>query len=246
MGVYDSITEDEEVVGNVTELLLGLWARRLLIIIIGIACGLIGLDCAAFLITPNYEATAKMYVDNIGEKTASGYISTGELSAAKDLVKTYSVIAETNDSLDAVNAYAGTEFTYEELKAMLDIAPVDETEVFEITVTYKDANVAKILTNAFTEVLPERISAAMKGSGVTTIEHAYTTGKKVSPSIARYTVLFGFLGVVVSCIVIIIIDKMDDKIHGEEYIANHFKHPVIAVIPDLFVKNVGGSKYNEK
>lgn len=231
---------------DLIELLRGLWARKVIIIVITIACALIGMVYASFFITPTYQATAKMYVDNLGDKSQSSYISTTEISAAKSLVSTYAVIAKTRDTLDAVNNYACSDFSYSQLSDMISISSVNDTEVFQITVTCEDANIAKIVANALTEVLPGRISDAMKGAGVTTIEKAYTTGAKVAPSISKYTILFGMLGLVATCGVIIVIDLLDDKIHGEEYINNNFKHPVIAVIPDLFVKSAGGSKYNAK
>ena len=71
-----------------------LWSKAWIVAISCILLGAVGFGYARLSITPVYESSALMYVNNssISLGGASVTISSGQLSAAKSLIETYSVI----------------------------------------------------------------------------------------------------------------------------------------------------------
>ena len=57
--------------------------------------------------------------------------------------------------------------------------------------------------------------------------------QKVSPSVTKYTAVGFVLGAFVSVAILVIIALSDGTIHGEEYIMETYKYPILAKIPDL-------------
>lgn len=85
-------------------LLHALWHRAWLIALVTVAFGTVCFAWARFLITPTYQASALMYVNNTQDSGKP--ISNSELSAAQSLVDTYMVILSSRTTLDQVRTAA--------------------------------------------------------------------------------------------------------------------------------------------
>ena len=77
-------------------LMSALWRRAWIIALISVVLGAICFAWARFLITPTYEASALMYVNNTQDPGKP--ISNSELSAAQSLVDTYMVILSSREA----------------------------------------------------------------------------------------------------------------------------------------------------
>lgn len=232
---------------DLVQLAKALWKRAWAIILAAVIFGGCAFGYARFLITPLYQSTALMYVNNssfsVGSTNFS--ISTGELSAAKTLVSTYIVILKTRSTLETIIDEAQLDYTYEELKAMVSSAPVDNTEIFGITVTSPDPQEAERIANTIARVLPDKISEVVDGSSVRVVDHAVVAAHKSSPNITKITMIGLLLGFVIACAVITVLFLMDDLIHDEETLRQEFDLPVLAVIPELSGDKSGSGKYGQ-
>lgn len=219
-----------------------LWRRAWAIILAMLLCGLMAFSYTYFLITPLYKASALMYVNNSSITVGSTSVSLSDLSASKTLVNTYIVILRTRLTLNEVIKQAELSYSYEKLKSMISASPVDNTEIFEITVTSADPAEAEKIANTIADVLPEKISEVVDGSSVRTVDFAVKPGRKSSPNITKNTALGLVAGFILSCGVIILLELLDEQIRSEEYLTQTYDLPVLAAVPDLF-KQSGGSKY---
>ena len=113
-------------------LMSALWRRAWIIALISVVLGAICFAWARFLITPTYEASALMYVNNTQDPGKP--ISNSELSAAQSLVDTYMVILSSRTTLDQIRSAAKLTYTDKQLTKMIRAQAVNGTEVFEITV----------------------------------------------------------------------------------------------------------------
>jgi capsular polysaccharide biosynthesis protein len=111
--------------------------RAWLIVIAAILAAAIAFGYTYCYVTPLYTASAMMYVNNSGITVGgtSFSISGSEISAAKTLVDTYSVILKTRTTLEDVIEIDDLDYTYEELYSMVSSEAVNDTEIFQITVT---------------------------------------------------------------------------------------------------------------
>lgn len=213
-------------------LLKALWRRVGVILLASVLAGVLGFSAARFLITPQYQASAMMYVNNT--RDASATITNSELSAAQSLVDTYVVILNSRATLAQIRAAANLTCSNEELAKMISATALNSTEVFQVTVTSPDPQEAADIANTITRILPERISSVVEGSSVRVVDSAAVPSKSASPNVRLYAAVGLALGFFVSCAVIILRELFDHLIRSEDYLMQVYPSvPVLAVIPEL-------------
>lgn len=219
---------------DLLHIIKSLWKRAWIIAICTVLVGIIGFSVAAFGITPKYSSSVMLYVNNgnfsVGEIFS---VSASELTGARSLVDTYIVMLDNRTTYNKVIEKAGVDYTFDELGDMVVAESVNGTEVMRITVTSTDPYEAANIANAIGVVLPQRISEIIEGSSMEVVDSGAVNLKKVEPSITGFTVVGMLVGAVVSILVLIVIDMLDDTIRSEEYILQNYDYPILAKIPDL-------------
>lgn len=222
---------------DLLHLLKVLWHRAWAVVLAMLLCGGSVFAYTYYLITPLYQSSALMYVNNSSITVGSTSVSLADLSASQSLVETYIVILKTRLTLNEVIEQAEVDYSYEELVKMIDASPVNETEIFEITVTSPDPSEAEKIANTIVKVLPEKISEIMDGSSVRTVDFAVRPNQKSSPNFTQNVALGLIVGFVLSCSVLILLDLLDEQIRDEEYLSQAYGLPVLAVVPDLAARD---------
>jgi len=239
--------ENEYIQFDLRKIVNGLIRRFWLIVIAAVLCGALLFSYATFLVTPLYESSVLMYVNNssfsVGASSFS--ISSSEITAAKSLVETYQVILKTRMTLNDVIRLGELNRSYESLRGMIRTETVNETEVFSITVTSPDPYEAEHIANTIGRVLPDKIGNVVEGSSVRVVDYAVVPSSKVSPNITMYTAVGLLMGMVLGCGIIVVMEIADDRIRSEEYLLDRFGNtPLLAVIPDMLEeKSKGGYHY---
>ena len=224
---------------DLTKVLNGLLRRAWIIILCMLLCGALLFSYSAYVITPMYESSVLMYVNNssfsVGATSFS--ISSSEISAAKSLVDTYLVILKTRMTLDDVIDLGQLNYSYSQLCKMITAEPVNDTEVFSVTVKSADPYEAERIANTIAIVLPEKINDVVEGSSVRIVDYAVVASKKVSPSVPKYTIIGMMLGAMVSCLAIAIIEITDNQIRSEDYLLETYPEiPLLSVVPDMLAE----------
>lgn len=227
---------------DLLRLMKALWHRVWVIVLVMLTCGAAAFLYTYFLVTPLYDASALMYVNNSSITVGSTSVSLADLSASQTLVDTYIVILKTRLTLNEVIEQAELDYSYEDLRDMISAAPVNSTEIFEITVTSPHPDEAERVANTIVKVLPDKISEIMDGSSVRTVDFAVRPTKKSSPSITRNVAVGLVVGMMLSCGVLILLELLDEQIRDEEYLAQTYELPILAAVPDL-LKTDESSKY---
>lgn len=223
---------------DIITLLWALWDRIWLILLGALMAGVICFVWAHFFVTPTYEASVLMYVNNTQD--ASKTISNSELSAAQSLVDTYVVILNSRTTTEQVRTAAGVSYSDSELQKMIRAQAVNSTEVFRITVTSTEPQEAMDIANTVAVVLPSRISAVVEGSSVRVVDYAQLPTTKAAPNVAMYTGLGVLVGLMLMCVVVILRELFDDQIRSEDdLLAAYPQIPVLGVIPELTQRTDG-------
>lgn len=214
-----------------------------IIILVCIITGVIGFATSAFVIAPKYSASIMLYVNNssVSLGNASFSISSSEITAAQDLVKTYIVILDNRTTLEKVIDDTDVSYTYKELSTMIEASAVNETEILRVKVVSEDPYEAAKIANSIAVVLPNRISEIIEGASMEVVDSAIVSTQKISPSITKYTAIGIIIGTLLSVICIALFAIMDDTIHDEEYILNNYDYPILAKVPNLL--NSGSDHY---
>lgn len=183
-------------------------------------------------VTPMYDASVTIYVNNNSNKN-SDTISSSDLAVALKLVNTYVNIIESDTVLEKVIAEAGMNLTANKVRGMLSAAPVDETEMFKVTIRSKDPQMSADLANAIAEVAPDEIAEIIEGSAAKIIDYAKVPTTQSSPNPVRNTVLGAVLGAVLAVAVLTMVMLLDQRIKDESDLQRVCSAPILGYIPDL-------------
>ncbi len=206
--------------------------RAWAIVLAALVGAVIGFSYASFALTPMYSSSVMLYVNNgVSVGGASFSISSSQIMAAQNLVKTYTVLLNNRTTLEAVADKAGVDYSAGALASMIEAGSVDETEIMRVKVTAPDPYEAEKIANAIAEVLPRRISEIIEGSSMEVVDSAVVSLRKVSPSITKYTAIGFVLGLLASVMILALVAILDDRIHDEEYLINTYPYPILAKIP---------------
>ncbi len=214
-------------------------------LISGILAAVAGFFAAKLLVAPLYESSVLFYVNNSANKEANEDITTGQMDAAKRLVKTYGVILQNRSTLEQLAERLDDPYTYEELSACLSVSAVNDTEIMQVTVTLGDPYEAAKIANCIAEILPLRVSEIIEGASMQVIDDAYPNANPVSRSALSYGLICGALGVVLSSIAVVALSLLNDQIRGTEALRS-FEYPVLAEISSLEAKEYGAYCYYRK
>lgn len=231
------ITGDMEI--DLLKLFKALLHRAWLIVLSGIVCGAIAFSYAYFVIVPQYKSTVMFYVNNTSGNSQT--ITSGELTAAKNLLQTYVVILKTPQTLEMVIKESNLAYSESQLKKMISAASVDSTEIFSISVTAPNPEEAKLIADTITKILPDRIKQVVTESTVSVVSEARVPTAKSEPNITKYTALGMAAGILACCAIIVVLELLNNTVRDEEYLTSTYNYPILAAIPDLNAK--GSGKY---
>ena len=216
---------------DLLKLVLILWRKAWAIVLAMIVMGGIAFGVTYNFIEPTYQASVKVYVNNTNQNNST--MTQSDVNLQRTLVQTYIVTLKSRTTLNEVIKQADLDYDFEELSEMISAEAVNSTEVFEVTVVSKDAKEAAEIANTIAEVLPTRISEIIESSSVKILDYAIINNEPVSPSYVKNIAIGALAGAVVAVALIFLQFVLDNKIHSEEYLIEHYKYPILAVIPDL-------------
>ena len=245
MNEYE-IQKNEEIEIDVGRVVRAVWSRAWLVMLITALCAVIAFAVTFFLITPKYEASAMFYVNNssINRGETSQSISSGDLSTSRNLVDSYIVILNTRETLTEVIEYAGVDRSYKEVKKMIKAEAVNETEIFQVSVTSPDPQEAEKIASAIGSILPGRIGTIIDGTSAKVMDAAAVPTSPSSPSYPKNVVIGAALGFVLIVVFLALREIFDVTIRSEEDVMQCCKHPILAAVPDMATPSKGGSYYS--
>ena len=121
---------------DLLKLLRELWKRAWFIATAAILGGIAFFLFTFFFITPQYTSYALLYVNNsaldIGSTKVN--ITSGDISAASNLIETYSVILKSRTTLERVISEGALPYSYDQLVAKVSGSAEGGTPIFRISV----------------------------------------------------------------------------------------------------------------
>lgn len=225
---------------DVFALIRALWKNVLIIALVAILFGSAAFGYTAFLVEPEYQATASMYVNNssfnLGATSFS--VSSSDLSASNSLVSAYLYILESRTTLEEVIQIADLKYTPDALKKMISTKSVAKTGAFEVTVTSTNPAEVELIANSIAQILPERISEIVDGTSVRIVDYAIIPSQRSGPSILKNTALGILIGGFLSAAVVVVKFLLDDsgKVMIQSVDDLRVMYPdvmVLSTIPDM-------------
>ena len=225
---------------DLLELAKALWKNILIIALVAVLFGSAAFGYTAFLVSPQYQATASLYVNNssfsLGATNFS--ISTADLSASNSLVSVYLYILKSRTTMEDVIKEADLTYTPEQVSAMVSAKGINSTGAFEVTVTSANPAEAELIANTIAKILPDRISEIVDGSSVRIVDYAIIPSHRSGPSMVKNTAMGILAGGFLAAALVVVRFLMDDRsrvmIKSSDELRELYPDiPVLAMIPDM-------------
>ena len=191
-----------------------------------ILAGAIMFVVSAFILTPQYESTSKLYLIKSG-----GISSLTDLQLGTNLATDYMEIIDGRPILDQVIQNLSLDMTYDELKEILTFVNPSSSRIIEITVTHPDPQTAKAIADELADVAAAYIEEKMDQDKPSVLQYGYVASKPVSPSVLKNSVLGAFAGAFLAIGIIVITYLMNDTIMTPDDMERKVGLKVLASLP---------------
>ena len=212
---------------DVLSLLRTIWRKKFLILLTAILTTGLAFAYSAFLATPQYDSTTRLYVVNQSSDNGAG-ITNQDLQAGSFLVKDYKEIILSQDVLKNVTTTLGITDDIKE-KITVNI-PVD-TRILSISVRDSDPNQAATIANTLRDEAAKKIIEVTKVSDVTTLEAALPAEKPSTPQTKRNLVLGFILGAFLATALVLVLEVLDDRVKRPQDIEEGLGMTLLGVVP---------------
>ena len=192
-----------------------------------------------YMIPEKYQSNVSMYVRNVENKETQS-IDNNDLNVSKSLVGTYIVILNNDAVMDQIGLKLQSLYPEKELldhftiddgvidaqsiRQYFSMSAVDQTEVLKITAITRNAELSAKLCNLMAEVAPEFLVRVVGAGSVEKIGDAKIYNAQVSPNVVKNSVLGMLIGIVLSVMLIIAIDSLDNTVKDTNEIGERFEN----------------------
>ena len=213
---------------DVLLLLRTIWRKKLLILLTAILTTGLAFGYSAFLSTPQYDSTTRLYVVN--QSSDNGAVITNQdLQAGSFLVKDYKEIILSQDVLKNVTSTLGIT---EGIKDKITVNIPTDTRILSITVRDSDPNQAATIANTLREEAARKIIEVTKVSDVTTLEEALPAENPSTPQTKRNLVLGFVAGAFLATALVLVLEVLDDRVKRPQDIEEGLGMTLLGVVPD--------------
>jgi capsular exopolysaccharide synthesis family protein len=241
--------------------------RRIIIMLLaGFICALAAFAYSKFCLTDLYTTSLSMYVNSNERGYQNDTVDAVNLTVSRNLVDSYVVVLSNDVVMEEVGAVLLNEYSEETvreyfpiderngkeyikakyIKGHFKIAPVDETEVLEITVTTPNPQLSADMCNAMADVAPDFLQRVVGAGSVEAIGAAVPPDSKASPNNTANAVKGALVGVVLAIAVFVLKLLLDTKIRDTESFKEKFDYPVMGEIPFIAGVHNKVDKKNDK
>lgn len=218
--------------------------RIVSIVVITLIFGLVSFALSKYFITPKYESSITMYVNNrrstsYDDENMETKTLSSDITASQQLVPTYIEMLKSENVLqtvsDAVEKKTGEVYTVKKIKNMLTAEAITNTEIIKVSIKTTDPAIAREIANAIADIAPDKIQTFIERSDVKIIDSAKISNTPVSPNIRNNTILGALLGLILSISFILLRELFDVRVKSTDDLVSRFPYPVLGAIPEIYV-----------
>ena len=217
---------------NIIEMINVIFHRKWIVLTSLVLAAVLTFLYSSFLIEPMYTSTGTLYVRNVQEKRGSN-VDIAEITASQILVNTYIEILKSDTFTNIVANDVNLGYTSNEIKSMMSLAALNETEILQISVRNTDPYHAALILDSILNNSDMEIQRIVQAGSATVLDPAKVPLHPSSPNVMKNTVLGAFLGAVMSILIIIAIHLLDVTVRDENDLTERYGFPVLGVIPTI-------------
>ncbi len=190
-----------------------------------IICGIVGLVLSLvvsfFMITPKYESTVDILVNQKSGNSAMQFnMQQADLQAIntyKDVLKKSVILTPVLKEVRKKDNYQGN---FKDLQKSVKITNQTNSQVISVTVTDENAYIATDIANTIGKVFTREIKKMMQVDNVTVVTKASVNTNPISPK-KKLNALIGLvLGLMLGMIFVVIRDLCDTTVKNQEFLSD--------------------------
>ncbi|WP_075617174.1 YveK family protein [Paenisporosarcina indica] len=219
---------------SLQELFQTLKKRVVLILSLTILATLISGIVSYFFITPIYQASTQLLVNQ--ERSETPTLNVGDIQTNLQLINTYNVIIKSPAILDIVrNELALDTLTTVALNSKITVSSVGESQVVTITAQDPDQFVARDIANTTASVFQREISKIMNVDNVSILSQAIASDDQapIKPNKMLNMAIAMVVGLMLGVGIAFLLEYLDTTIKTEEQIEKLLNIPVIGAISSM-------------
>ncbi|MDN3954738.1 YveK family protein [Sporolactobacillus laevolacticus] len=220
---------------SLKEIFATLRKHVLLIVTITLLGVMISAGATFFLMTPKYDASTQILVNQANANSNSLYQQANTVQTNVQLVNTYSVIINNPAVLNQVIKKLNLNLTTDELKNMLTVSTAQNSQVFTLTAeTDSPAQSVKIV-NGVAVAFKSQVQKVMNVDNVSILSPANIASSlnPVKPKASINIAIAFVVGLMVSVGLAFLLEYLDNTIKTEEDIEKVLNLPVLGVISEI-------------
>ena len=223
-------TEMYDAGGMTLQEFIDLMASHIVALVVSLVLGAaIAFAGTYFFITPQYQATSKVYVVSA---SSSSVVNLSDLQIGSSLAKDYKELLLVRPLLEDLSANLGLSYTPEQLKDKISITTPSDTRILQISVLDPDPQLAADIANEMVNLAMAYLPRIMESDEPNVAESAVVPTAKYSPSYSQNTLIGGLAGLFLCAAVIIVRSMLDDSLVTPTDVQNFVGIPPLATIPE--------------
>lgn len=224
-----TVREEQADVIDLVALFYLLWGHILQIIACVIVGGAAAFAYTYFMVTPMYQATAKMY---LASATYNSIVDIYDLELGSQLAQDYQQLLLSRPLMEDVAEALDLDISPSGIASMVTISNLENTRILAVTATCPDPQMAADIANEVAYQAGIYLPRIMDSPAPNVYEDALVPTHKSSPSYSRNTVFGAVLVAIVYCGILVVRYLLDDTFTTPEDINRCFGVQPLAVIPE--------------
>lgn len=208
--------------------------KRIWLIVLCVLIGTAGSFLVTkFVIEDEYTATVSMYVAPNKDSSTNVIASLNELNYAQKVVDTYIEILKTNSFMGSVSEVSDLGYSAGEIKSMIEISAINNTELFEIKVTTNDPEESLALANTISDLAPTKIIQIKDADAVRVVDPATLPQTPSAPNLLLNTGIGFVLALMIGVMLAFILEMLDKRVKDEDDLLKRYDIPVLGIVPHM-------------
>ncbi|EON73377.1 YveK family protein [Lysinibacillus sphaericus] len=186
-----------------------------------------------FILQPIYEAETQLLVNQ--KNTEQPYIGVQQVETDLRLINTYNIIIKSPAILSKVINNLNLDMTPEILMEQITVTSANNSQVVNINVEDKQADLAVDIANMIADVFQEEIQILMTVDNVNILSVAKSDEEPepVAPNQTLYIVAASFIAFTLSASFTILVASLDTTIKTEQDVEDTIGLPIIGLISQI-------------
>ncbi|SDN05203.1 YveK family protein [Bacillus sp. OK048] len=218
---------------SLKELLETLKKRLVMIILITMTAGLVSGIVSYFFITPIYQASTQILVNQA--KNEQAVYNYNEVQTNLQLINTYNVIIKSPAILDKVIVQLGLDMTAGQINEKITVGSEKDSQVVNIAVQDPDPNVAAEIANVTAKVFQTEIVKIMNVDNVSILAQAQVVDQQapIKPQPVLNVAIAIVVGLMAAIGMAFLLEYFDNTIKNEQDIEKILELPILGVIATI-------------